>query len=136
VTVYERFGIVMKESATVITRSKGILSPEHSFLGSYARWNGFYHQYIPYPRMGKICSSLVFDSLNPIGKLDMFTRSLNLAILSYADETVFEIVVRYAKWQYSSLEPDDQVKADEFLDSVQVCLDDRKSFLKVITGRE
>jgi hypothetical protein len=136
VTVYGRFGIVMKESATVITRSKGRLSSDHSFLGSNARWNEFYRQYIPYPRMGKICSSLIFDSLNPISKFDMFTRSLNLAVLSYPDEIVFEIVVRYAKWLYTSLEPEDRVKADEFLDTVQVNLDDRKTFMKVITGRE
>jgi len=136
VEVYKRFGIVMKESATVITYSKGRLSPEHSFLGSSARWNEFHKQYIPYPRMGKICSSLVFEPLNPMDKIDMFTRSLNLAVLSYADKEVFEIVIRYAKWQYSLLEPADQVKADEFLDTQQVNLDDRESFLKVITGRE
>jgi len=136
VTVYSRFGIVMKESATVITRSKGLLSSDHSFLGSYARWNDFVKQYVPYPRMGKICSSLVFEPLNPIAKLDMFTRSLNLAVLSYADEIVFKIVIRYAKWQYTFLEPSDQIKADEFLDSVNVSLDDRKTFLSVITGRE
>jgi len=136
VEVYKRFGIVMKETATVITYSKGRLSSEHSFLGSYAYWNEFYKQYIPYPRMGKICSSLIFEPLNPIEKIDMFTRSLNLAVLSYANEIVFKIIVRYAKWQYHNLEPEDQIKAEEFLDTVQVNLDDRKSFMKVITGRE
>jgi len=86
--------------------------------------------------MGKICSSLVFEPLNPISKLDAFTRSLNLAVLSYADEEVFKIVIRYAKWQFHLLEPLDQIKAEEFLDTVQVDMDDRKSFLKVLTGRE
>jgi hypothetical protein len=136
IEVYRRFGIAMKESATVITHETGRLSPDHSFLGSYARWNEFQKQYIPYPRMGKICSSLVFAPLNPISKFDMFTRTLNLAVLAYPDEIVFNIIISYAKWQYSSLEFPDQVKADDFLDSVSVDLDDRQSFLSVVTGRE
>jgi hypothetical protein len=126
----------MKEKATLITYSKGRIGSDHSFLGSSAKWDSFLNQYIPYPRMGKICSSLVFDSLNELIPLDMFTRTLNLAVLAYPDETVFDIIVRYAKFQYRSLEFPDQIKADEFLDSVNVNLDDRQSFMKVITGRE
>jgi hypothetical protein len=136
IEVYRRFGIEMKEKATLITYSKGRIGSDHSFLGSSAKWDSFLNQYIPYPRMGKICSSLVFDSLNELIPLDMFTRTLNLAVLAYPDETVFDIIVRYAKFQYRSLEFPDQIKADEFLDSVNVNLDDRQSFMKVITGRE
>jgi hypothetical protein len=136
VEIYAEFGLVLKDTATLVTFDYGKIDKRHSFLGSNAVWDEFHQQYIPYPRMGKICSSLIFDPLEPMTPLDMFQRSINLAVLAYADCKIFDIIIKYAKFQYKNLPLIDQLKADDFLETQQINLDVRDSFLNVVTGRE
>jgi hypothetical protein len=133
---YAKFGLALKMKAVLVTRSSGRLDSKHSFLGSFASWDEHYNMYIPYPRLGKICSSILFDPLNEMERVDVFTRLLNLAVLSYPNREIFDIIVNYAKYIFATLSYKDKILAEEFLNSTRVDLDSRASFMSVVTGRE
>lgn len=60
---YLEFGLELKESQTHITvRVPGSrIDRNHSFLGSNFHYDEKLNMYVPYPRIGKICTSLAFD---------------------------------------------------------------------------
>jgi len=136
VNVYAKFGLEMKPSAVKISFNSGKLDAEHSFLGSSAHWSKKYNMYIPYPRFGKICSSLLFEPLQPLTPINEFYRLISLAVLSYPDSIVFDIIIKYAKFLLERLDLKSKLEVEVFLDSTQINLDSRNSFLRVVTGRE
>ena len=82
--VYLECGLTLKEEAC-ITRPvvNGRISADHQFLGSYFVYYEPLYCYVPYPRVEKICSSLMFKSTQENKPLeDVIAKAISLCILS------------------------------------------------------
>jgi len=80
---YAEFGLTFKPSQHFHTSGlvNGRLDPRHSFLGSSFCWSERIKQYIPYPRLDKICSSLVY-TVKKLHNDVQIVRTLALLVLS------------------------------------------------------
>lgn len=135
--IYQQHGMIIKESAHLVTyKGKGNKIPEdHSFLGSYARFDEISNMYVPYPRIGKVCSSAYGISVD--GELDEaeeFLKILSLCVLSVQDTELFNILISYAQYFFNSS------KNKAFLERVMVSngygFEGKTSFYNLWTGRE
>lgn len=135
---YAEFGIEIKPSSFLLTMGPGRIDPKHSFLGSYCEYDEFSQRYIPSPRFDKVCASLVLEPLNKIeNPIDYYQRVLNLVILSYPDEKVFEEGVQYLKflYDYPKFIPH-RWRMNEILNLNNIDVDSRDSFYKLYLGYE
>lgn len=101
-TVYAEFGLECKVASQVFTvKAVGDRVPkDHSFLGSYCHYDEQSCMYIPYPRMGKICSSIVRKySIKDIET--RFMRYLNLCINCYPNPDIFRQSMKFLSWYYN-----------------------------------
>lgn len=59
------------------------------------------NRYLPFPRIGKICSSITRAPLNPLlTEEEFFERTLALCFLSFPCVTLFNILVKYLEFLY------------------------------------
>jgi hypothetical protein len=94
--VYALYGMVIKPSSILLTENQKHLDPRHEFLGSFCHFDLETQRYIPYPRIGKICSSITRVGMNKdLSSIEFFMKVLQLSLLAYKDETVFRILVHY-----------------------------------------
>lgn len=87
---YEFFGFTLKKSAVFISQGPGIINEKHSFLGSFVRFSDYYKMYVPYPRLGKICSALI-RTVELKTLTDLFDKTLAFIVLTYNTE-LYELV--------------------------------------------
>jgi hypothetical protein len=137
---YKKFGMVIKDSATLLTYvmkegSAVRINPRHSFLGSFCFYSEEDSMYLPIPRLEKICSSLVYQPLNKLNKTEYFARLIALTGLVAHVPVYLEIMVKYLGWfQLENLE-----FAEDFAEQVQtqnLVFSDRSSFGSLNTGHE
>lgn len=133
---YKEFGLELKPTATYFSYGVGKLDSNHSFLGSYAKWDVSRGFYLPTPRVGKICSSLLFEGLQKLQPFDHIIRVLTLTMLSSPDVELFNAIRKYFIFLYDKLGIEDRFKVDDYLQTVQVRIESRSTFMLVMTGRE
>lgn len=103
IEMYLKFGLVIKPSASLITLNTGRINPKHSFLGSFAYYDEFYEKYIPFPRIGKVCSSITRRGLNDqLSESEYFEKVLALTFLSFAHKEVFNVLLTYLKYMFEN----------------------------------
>lgn len=94
--IYALYGMVVKPSSVLLTELDVHVHRDHEFLGSFCHFDLESNRYIPYPRIGKICSSISRVGLNKdLSPVEFFMKALQLTLLSYKDEEVFKILVHY-----------------------------------------
>jgi len=106
--VYAMYGMVIKPSSVLVTEVVGHIHPDHEFLGSFCHFDDETARYIPYPRIGKICSSVSRVGLNcKLTQTEHFMKILQLTLLSFKDDVVFEILSQYVFYllQKSNFDP-------------------------------
>jgi hypothetical protein len=97
--IYALYGMVIKPSSILVTSVTGHIDPRHEFLGSFLHFDERTARYIPYPRIGKICSSITRVGMNPdLSDIEFFMKILQLTLLSYMDKRVFTILSIYVEW--------------------------------------
>jgi hypothetical protein len=97
--VYGLYGIVIKPSSVLITKVNGRVDPRHEFLGSFCHFDEATQRYIPYPRIGKICSSITRIGLNTdLSDVEHFMKTVQLTLLSFKDEVVFNVLCHYVRF--------------------------------------
>jgi hypothetical protein len=100
---YLEFGLEIKPSAELCTLRKIRIDPDHEFLGSFTHYNDFYGLYIPYPRIGKICSSISRRSLNGnLSESEFFEKVLALTFLSFSHDQIFKILIQYLNYLFEN----------------------------------
>lgn len=100
---YSLYGMTVKPSATRITfKGAGTRVPsEHQFLGSFCHYSEFHNSYFPYPRIDKICSSIVGESVNgQLEEEEMFMKILSLTLLSQREPKLFKVMLKYLQYFY------------------------------------
>jgi len=134
--VYSEFGLECKATSQVHTLKKsGDRVPEiHSFLGSFTHYDEGLDVYVPYPRFGKICSSLVRKYPNP-DILIRFCRTVNLTVSCYPNKEVFSRALHYLTWFYNE-HPKENYLFDEALKMYDIDINARSSFRRVYLGFE
>lgn len=81
---YKEFGLELKASQQVNSYVKNKkLSDKHSFLGSFFYFDDFYRAYIPYPRAGKIASSIVYR-WSGLTRDDFLPKLISMYVLASA----------------------------------------------------
>jgi len=134
--VYAEFGLECKASSQVHTLKKvGERVPDvHSFLGSFTHYDSNLEVYVPYPRFGKICSSLTQKYDNP-DILIRFCRTVNLTVSCYPNDEIFERALHYLSWFYDK-HPKYNYLFDEALGMYGIDISARSSFRRVYLGFE
>jgi len=134
--IYLKFGLTIKPSQQFVTM--GVpgkpVDPGHSFLGSFAHFNDTYSMYIPYPRVGKVTSSLI----NKLPNLDdelIFRRFLVLATLIYPNRELFKEAISLIKF-YMSKNPQNNATYQMILEEHSLDLDVETEFLRLYIGFE
>jgi hypothetical protein len=96
ISVYAKHGLIIKPSSLLVTECNGVVDERHEFLGSRAEFDGTLQRYLPYPRIGKICSSVARVGLNTdLSEKEFFMKILQLTILSMPDGAVFPVLCAY-----------------------------------------
>lgn len=94
--VYARYGMGVKPSSILVTTFNGRVDPRHEFLGSFLHFDERSFRYIPYPRIGKICSSVTRIGLNnDLSNTEYFMKTLQLTLLAYKDTEIFNILIHF-----------------------------------------
>jgi len=83
IQVYSEFGFKLKPRAVlVMDHVPGERVPANfEFLGSQVGYDTKYCRYVPLPRVGKICSSILYGPETRLNDRDYFARLLDLAVL-------------------------------------------------------
>jgi len=134
--VYSEFGLELKASACLWTvAQKGDrLDKRHSFLGSYAHFDKNACMYVPYPRLGKICSTLTLKySCDDVEV--KFSRFLNLCINLTPNPDLFHESVQFLAFYYKE-HPRFMWRFNEILKSIDIDMSVRRSFYRLYTGFE
>jgi len=96
IEVYAEFGLEIKPSSQFCSLTFGRINPKHEFLGSFAYFDTEFQKYIPFPRIGKICSSITRKGLNTgLDESEFFEKVLALTFLSYPHKSVFPVLLKY-----------------------------------------
>jgi hypothetical protein len=134
--VYEEFGMECKPSSQYSTlKAPGDrIDPNHSFLGSFASFNESANMYVPYPRFGKICSSIV-QKYPEQDELIRFMRALDLTICSFPNVEVFNSFIKYLEWYYDK-NPAKSWMFDEILSTAEISTKSRDTFSRIYMGFE
>jgi len=134
--VYCEFGLECKPSTQVwsLKEPGERLNNKHSFLGSFTHFDLESNMYVPYPRFGKICSSLV-QKYNNKDVLIRFLRVMCLVINSYPNQDIFEEAVKYLKFFYDK-HPKLNYIFDDALQSCDLEIDSRSTFRRIYLGFE
>lgn len=136
VSTYLEFGLVMKPSASFSTNSWGLVDKNHSFLGSNPQWDVFFDAYLPVPRFGKVCSSIVYKPMSKIDGFDFLVRLVTLLSLTYVRKEVFYAILNYLKYAMSCAEDEDLDDFHQYLGTVHLDLSSVLTFSFLLTGRE
>jgi hypothetical protein len=134
--IYSRFGLEIKPTQQLVTlgAAGSLIDPRHSFLGSYAYYREDYGMYVPFPRVGKICSSLI----NELPKLKndlLFRRFLVLTTLLYPDKVLFEEAISLTK-KFMDENPEDNAIFQCILEEENLNLETECEFTKLYLGFE
>jgi len=134
--VYLEFGLECKPSTQVWTVKDpgGRVSNVHSFLGSYTHFDESSSMYVPYPRFGKICSSLI-QKYNNKDVLIRFLRIMCLVVNSYPNPDIFDESLKYLKWFYDR-HPKHNFIFDDALQTSNLEMNSRNSFRRTYLGFE
>lgn len=133
---YSEFNMECKKSAQLHTvKSVGArVDSQHSFLGSFCHYDESTAMYIPYPRLGKICSTLT-QKYGTKDKEVRFARVLNLTLNCYPNPELFEQALSYLKWLYAK-DPEMGYKYDEILNEFEIDYSVRETFRRIYMGFE
>lgn len=104
--VYAKFGLVVKPRSFKITIGKGILDPSFEFLGSLAHFDKFYNRYLPVPRYGKICSSIIYEPISKLDGFETYMRAHTLALHCAINVPLFNILKQYCEFLYNKFKFD------------------------------
>lgn len=130
------FGLLIKPGASLwsFDANCGVLDPKHSFLGSFFFYNDIHHLYSPFPRMGKICSSVVrrWDGKDP---MVFFQRLADLALLCNQSPEEFGIVMCYIRW-FMTKHPELGYKFRELLEEANLDGSIKRNYLTIVLGFE
>lgn len=134
--IYAKFGLTIKPSQQLVTLGEAgsLMDPRHSFLGSYAYYREDYGMYVPFPRVGKVCSSLI----NKLPKLRpdlIFKRFLVLTTLLYPDNTLFQDAISITK-KYMDENPEHNAEFQCILEDQNLTLDSEVEFTRLYLGFE
>lgn len=134
--VYARFGLTIKPSQQVVTlRPAGSeIDPRHSFLGSYMYFDTEELMYVPFPRLGKLCSSLI----NEVPKLNtelLFRRYLVLTTLLYPKKELFQEAISLTSL-FMELHPEENTKFMCILEEQNLTLENEMDFKRLYLGYE
>jgi len=134
--IYAEFGLECKVSSQVHSLKEvgQRVPPVHSFLGSFTHYDENLDVYVPYPRFGKICSSLVQKYSNP-DILIRFCRTVNLTVSCYPNPDIFSRALHYLNWFYNK-HPKFNYLFDEALHMYDIDINARSSFRRVYLGFE
>lgn len=136
--IYAEFGMKIKKSSQLWTLSEPgkTLDSRHSFLGSYCHFSESTNMYLPYPRFGKVCSSIIYNAtLNKIELVNKFQKIVNLTILSYCNPVIYDLLIRYLKW-FMGEYPEFYEQFLLALDSREVNVATKLSFDRIYSGFE
>lgn len=97
--IYALYGMVIKPSSVLVTKVVNHVHPDHEFLGSFCVFDPDTARYIPYPRIGKVCASITRVGLNnELTPVEHFMKVLQLTLLSYKDDVVFDVLSHYVHY--------------------------------------
>jgi hypothetical protein len=101
IRAYQDWGLQIKPTATLVTIGSGRLHPDHEFLGSFCHFDENSNRYLPFPRVGKICSSVTRLGMNTtLTEDEFFEKVLALTFLSLPCKEVFPVLVKYLEYLY------------------------------------
>lgn len=110
--VYRRFNMVIKQSSILVTENKPgkPIDSRHEFLGSSAAFNELYGKYYGYPRIGKICSSITRQGLEPLTEIEYFHKVMQLLLLSVPEPWLFDKIQEFSKFLIKISEHKEELK--------------------------
>jgi len=134
---YAEFGMSLKPKQHFSSSGLGRINPRHSFLGSSFSYSEDFSQYIPFPRLNAIASTLKYD-LKKLAPIDLFSKVYALLLLSVLDQGLFSELLRFMNFlqqryphTYSTVSPELRAltKGSDFV-SMQ------NRFMLVLLGKE
>lgn len=135
-SVYAEFGMVLKQSAIMVTRKDPgqRIDPGHSFLGSFCHYDEDNHMYLPYPRLGKICSSFCRKyAMKDV--VIRFVRLIDLTVNTFPNPEIYAEAIAYLQWFYNKHKKHRAI-FNELLNDLDVKLKVASTFSRIYTGFE
>jgi hypothetical protein len=98
--VYGEHGIPIKPSSFLLTKVENArVDPRHEFLGSTCYYDPELHSYLPYPRVGKICSTILRVGLNEkLTPVEFFMKNFQLYLLSVTCPPLKDVLKQYLQY--------------------------------------
>lgn len=135
VRTYRMFGFELKPAQKELSRpSKGNLG-NHSFLGSSFHYDEEYQMYVPYPRVEKIASSLIYcvDSHEPV---DVLAKAYALTVLSCMVPKLGDECRKFLKFLLSNVKNPQKVLGYDGVNLINMAIDNPKIFYLQHMGRQ
>ncbi len=110
--VYRRFNMVIKPSSILVTENKPgqPIDKKHEFLGSSAAFNELYGKYYGYPRIGKICSSITRQGLEPLTEKEYFHKVMQLLLLSVPEPWLYDKIQEFSQFLIKTSDHKEELK--------------------------
>jgi len=132
--IYAKYGMEIKAKQSRCWTFSGKLDNRMEFLGSEAYYDSELGMYLPYPRFGKICSSLK-RSLHALSPQEQYCKLVALASISYPRKDVFDFCILFLDWMWETY-PEHQVFFDSHIRELQLDFKTPETFLRIQTGHE
>lgn len=136
-TVYRKFGFELKPDSHVISKptGRGGIDINHSFLGSYFHYDEEYNMYVPYPRIEKIASSLLYivEKHDP---LEVLTKAYALTVLSCMVPELGEECRKFLKFLLSKVKNPETVIGHEGMALIDAALNYPRAFYLKLIGKQ
>lgn len=136
IDTYLQFGFTLKPTQHLLTRVVNKrLDPRHSFLGASFHFDEEVNQYLPYPRVDKITSSLKY-SVGKMPKEDLLVRTLALMALSVVIPVLYDEVSKFYKFLLEQIPKSKSLMGDELYYLGFEAMNNPRVLLHRYTGRQ
>lgn len=97
VETYKEFGLTLKPSQHLLTKVYGRIDPRHEFLGSSFMFVEKYGMYVPYPRVNKLASTLIY-SVNKLSLEQTVAKALAITLLSSPEPELHSVAKAFTNF--------------------------------------
>jgi hypothetical protein len=135
VSSYKDNGFELKPKQEYSSESYDRIDKNHSFLGSSFLYDDISQSYIPFPRLGKLCSSLLYiPEEKPVECV--FAKSIMIAILACPCKELFQICQKFMHFMAAIIKEKNLVIPESYRQMLETVESESRCFLNLVLGRQ